>query len=275
MQRNTSIRNRLPGFTLIELLVVISIIALLMSIMMPALARVKKQAQAVACQSNLKQWSAIYIMYTDDNNGFFLAGNHQNNHIAQWCRALEPYQKDKMLKFCPVATRTIWEKGLKTMGTDSWANLAGTTLQAWGMNTGESGGYTGGSYGENSWATNPPDALASGPKGNFWRTPNIKGGAEVPLLMDSMWLDGWPTDVDQPPRIPDMYNTSLMARYCIDRHQGGTNALFLDWSVRKIGCKELWTFRWHRNYKTDNAWTMRGGAAPEDWPAWMHGMKDY
>ena len=44
------------GFTLIELLVVIAIIAVLMAILMPALRRVKDQANAVVCRSNLQQW---------------------------------------------------------------------------------------------------------------------------------------------------------------------------------------------------------------------------
>ncbi|UCC99075.1 MAG: prepilin-type N-terminal cleavage/methylation domain-containing protein [Phycisphaerales bacterium] len=62
------------GFTLIELLVVIAIIALLLAILMPALERVKKQSRAVACQRDLKQWSIIFAMYTDDNNGYFQRG---------------------------------------------------------------------------------------------------------------------------------------------------------------------------------------------------------
>ena len=46
--------HRKKGFTLVELLVVITIIALLMSVLMPALARVRKQAKAVLCQANLR-----------------------------------------------------------------------------------------------------------------------------------------------------------------------------------------------------------------------------
>ena len=63
------------GFTLIELLVVIAIIALLMGILMPALQSVRKQAQAIVCRSNIRNWGVIWKLYTDDSNGKFQAGS--------------------------------------------------------------------------------------------------------------------------------------------------------------------------------------------------------
>ena len=59
------------SFTLIELLVVIAIIALLMAILMPALQRVKKQAQEMVCCSNLREYGLAMRMYLDDNDSTF------------------------------------------------------------------------------------------------------------------------------------------------------------------------------------------------------------
>lgn len=61
-------KNRRIGFTLIELLVVISIIAILMAIMMPALRKAREQAQKVVCSSRLKDIGLTVGLYTTDNN---------------------------------------------------------------------------------------------------------------------------------------------------------------------------------------------------------------
>jgi prepilin-type N-terminal cleavage/methylation domain-containing protein len=65
----SSIKDRRSGFTLIELLVVISIIALLMAIMMPALSRVRESAKSTVCKSHIKQLVTAAMLWAEDNDG--------------------------------------------------------------------------------------------------------------------------------------------------------------------------------------------------------------
>ncbi|MHC4703634.1 MAG: type II secretion system protein, partial [Planctomycetota bacterium] len=105
------------GFTLIELLVVIAIIAVLMSILMPALNRVKLQAQSVIDQSNQHQFTLIFGLYTQDNDGLFPergSGSEPDQiTMASWPYLISDYMPgiDKDLWFCPAATKPYIEGG--------------------------------------------------------------------------------------------------------------------------------------------------------------------
>ncbi len=84
------------GFTLIELLVVISIIALLVGILLPALAQGRQTAKAVACLSNLRQLATAHYLYMGDHNGRFITvglahgGAHGDENLA-WIKTLQYY----------------------------------------------------------------------------------------------------------------------------------------------------------------------------------------
>lgn len=221
--------RRRTAFTLIELLVVIAIIALLMAILMPALQRVRKQARAAACQSNLRHWGVIFKMYTDDNDYQFYGAwsTGQQGHV--WIGALRPYYKDEDINFCPSATKPNPDNGLN----------GGETFEAYGVfpENDSRYGYPGlaGSYGINDYVGDPAQARnpgsVIGEHSWYWESPDVKGAYRIPLFLDAMWLGGMPMHTNTPPMF-EVYGsgTGMMQRYCLNRHEGHINAVFVDFS---------------------------------------------
>src|SRR4051812_488678 len=79
MQRSRVDGGRRSGFTLVELLVVIGIIAILVSLLLPALNRARDQANRTACISNIRQLMIGFIMYAQQNKDKCPLGSRADN----------------------------------------------------------------------------------------------------------------------------------------------------------------------------------------------------
>jgi prepilin-type N-terminal cleavage/methylation domain-containing protein/prepilin-type processing-associated H-X9-DG protein len=264
------------GFTLVELLVVIAVIALLMAILMPVLGQAKKQAGGVIDQSNQRQWGLMFMMFTEDHEGYLPAS--VGSWDAYYLIALLPYMGSRMGESSKTRDIFLCPLAKTSKNPDNCNRCEGTTFSAWGPFDAYSGEWwdTGakGSYGLNDWCANPPgDSYWGFPSDNAFRTPNVKDAGNIPLLLDALYTDGFPGHTDEPPPYPDIFtswNSNAMQLFCIDRHNGGINGVFLDFSVRKIGLKELWKLKWHRRFNTNWPTADWASEAP-----WMTKFKDY
>jgi prepilin-type processing-associated H-X9-DG protein len=256
-----------------DLLVILCCVSLLLMNIGAINSNGRRRAKEMVCLSNLHQWGTMFEMFTNDHDGYFNRG-WDVGETELWMNALRPYYMDNLnLLLCPEAIRIV-----ESM-TDS------VTFRAWfrDFNLPDDGQFhCVSSYGINSWTNNMTSDRGFRPEYYFWKNVGIfKGKNNIPVFADSTWHDGWPRHTDMPAPYPDSYwvgdvgVSGEMNHFCIDRHNGAINMLFMDFSARKVGLKELWTLQWHRSYNTWGPWTRAGGVRPEDWPSWMRNFKEY
>ena len=108
---------RKRSFTLIELLVVIAIIAILASMLLPALQKARGKALAAACIGNVKQIMLSSHMYTEDFDQFYPSEGDTTedtvtdpgtSHGGFWISGTRPYLGDDKLWECPAWRQKIW-----------------------------------------------------------------------------------------------------------------------------------------------------------------------
>ena len=246
----------------------------------------RRRAKEALCLSNLRQWGHCYKMFADDNQGRLPSG---------FVTPLWPYYRNLRLLLCPAATK----KGTVPHAPGTWGQLRGGKFEAWFDPVDPSDPDDNlfpdgiqrdviGSYGMNGHVGEP--AATNTSRETSWVTPYVKGAANGPVLLDGAG-GAVPLHWDEPPewdgqiyygysKVPGAGppNVNEMRNFCINRHNGGVNVLFLDFSARKIGLKGLWEL----NFKRKN-WFTNPHGFPEPYPPWqfhdpthwMYNFKNY
>jgi type II secretory pathway pseudopilin PulG len=291
--------GRKAAFTLIELLVVISTIALLMAILIPALARARKQATTMICQSRLRQWSMALAAYTQDHQGRFpatmggvdgvwlLRGAFLSGKDANEPQDSFHHFRTRDIACCPLATEPsgTGKTSFGAGGTTAFGSRYdvrgshGSAFTAWEIVT--PGPPFQGSYGFNpllfrGFHQSFLDATLVRAGWIDLDVLSLRGRAGIPVLLDARmpWSGPFFRADERPPMRPESGGSGI-GTFCMNRHETFVSGLFLDWSVRKVGLKELWTLKWSGDFDRAGPWTKAGGVKPEDWPPWMREFRDY
>ena len=263
------------GFTLVELIVVISIIALLIALLLPALARARMLAISAVCESNLRQLGIAYEEYTQSESPRGFVYNFWNPG-GDWVPALgqifantqtdsyiplpAAYQK---LIICPatfIPGQGAGEEGLN-MGFGIIGTAHGPYQDSWWtpQNSYVSTGWC--SYGFNGWMYDLQDSLpiyqsdaivdsgiSSSFQPYFWSSSQIQISGQVPLIADCIWDGAWPKSTDP---VPSNLNGGVINdpvnginSFCINRHDMAVNMVFADGHAEHVALGNLWTLHW-------------------------------
>jgi prepilin-type N-terminal cleavage/methylation domain-containing protein/prepilin-type processing-associated H-X9-DG protein len=208
------------AFTLVELLVVIGIIAVLISILLPSLMMVRKQAKATVCMSNLRQIGAATLMYANDNKQWLPAATESGGTPGWWKVEVSPYINKYKQWTTMQKDPYFGEKG--PFACPDWAGVSAVCQPYYTSNPGMFGGLV--------WSNN----ISYRGDTKRARFRDFKNGTETALAGDG--LDVTQYAVATASNVYEYLYLYSKGSYPVDqriarRHKNGLNILWADMHV--------------------------------------------
>ncbi len=186
------------AFTLIELLVVIAVIALLMGILMPALSRVRKQARKIVCMASIRGFTLAAAAYSAENDDKIIALYFQDEGKF-WTETLQDQYKSDDLRICPMATKTRGAETEHDHGNLGRVNSGGVFHCWYHIRLSDADPHMfKGSVGTNGWIHKGVGQTWGFKYENHWGKMSVKGSSNIPLMLDCVWVAGYPLDTERP-----------------------------------------------------------------------------